>query len=125
MFQAAVKLLIYDLKLKLEIFYLTLETEEEWTRVSQIERNRIQKELLVPVQTELDGELEDEAADGEQGHGVAVEEDQLDPASLERHRVAEGDITEDPEDEDGKVGLEDHAESQHGKDEGEADGDGL
>ena len=38
-----------------------------------MERDWIQVELRIPMQAEIDGELEDEAANGDGGHGEAIE----------------------------------------------------
>ena len=52
---------------------LTLHPDEERACKGQVERDWIQVELRIPMQAEIDGELEDEAANGDGGHGEAIE----------------------------------------------------
>ena len=68
-----------------------------------MERDGVQVELWVPVQAEVDGQLEDEASYGQGRNSEAVEQDQLQPpdATPESGPLVDhhhGDVAENPED---------------------------
>lgn len=96
-----------------------LKANEHGTRYTKLGWNRIDKELVVPVQAELDGQLQNKASHGDEGHDEAIQEDNLESGSCQ---AMDGGLDKDFQGQHRQVGLVDHGQGHQGKDEGQADG---